>query len=489
MLRKLFSQLFVFFVLSIVVSCNTKKKSGISDVLESTLPSVVTVKLSEAQKFKNSFGFADTGMAKMSTADIAYADVLKLGNAKGTGSGFIIEEEGKKYIVTNAHVIESAENLNNNITVFTYDRKEYEVSLVGADSYYDIAVLRFVNEPDSLKPIQYGSDNYRIGQTVFAIGNPLSSFPYTVTQGIISAKNRQGMISKSGYMQTTAMLSPGNSGGPLIDEDGTLIGVNTLGVSEAQQLNFSLETKVLRRIVADLIAKGKVTRAYLGIEAAEFVKYTYDEKNRLKTEPLFNRPVLWHVIPGSPANSLLDYVGYTLMEINGQEIMSNEDILNALEEVKPNSVVKILLEKDGIKIDRQIDAGELTGNRLSDIAQFYFKEHYNIDLDKNNDGVIMISPSGVQNNQLQYYDRSNEKFVSFTPQGARAYIIGCGNTNDLENIDFWKVDNFEDLGRAVRLSAPSGQITFLAYDTQNPVWFVRGLISDKKDLISKTVLY
>lgn len=489
MLRKITFHFLAFYLFMLAASCNTKKAVSISDTLENTLPSVVTIKLNEATKLKSSFGFADSGMAKMSAAEIAYADVLKLGDAKGTGSGFIIEEAGEKYIVTNAHVIERAENLNNNVTVFTYDRREHEVSLVGADSYYDIAVLRFVNEPDSLKPIKYGSDDYRIGQTVFAIGNPLSYFPYTVTQGIISAKNRQGMISKSGYLQTTAMLSPGNSGGPLIDENGSLLGVNTMGVSEAQQLNFSLETKVLRRIVSELIANGKVNRAYLGIEAAEFVKYSFDEKNKLKTEALFNRPVLWHVIPGSPANSLLDYVGYTILEIDGQDITSNEDILNTLEGIKPNSTVRIILEKDGVKIDRQVSAGELTESRLSDIAQFYFKQHYNIDLEKNESGLILHYPSGVQNNDLQYYDKNNEKFITYTPQGERAYIIACGNTRDMKDVDFWKTDTYEDLGRAIKLSAPSGQITFLTYDTQNPPWLIRGLISDKRDLISKTVLY
>jgi S1-C subfamily serine protease len=110
-------------------SCKHESETGISDILENTLPAVVTVKLSETSKGKTAFGFADNALSQTNAADVAYAEILKLDEADGAGSGFIIEEEGKKYIVTNAHVIDKAESLNNSITVYTYDRKEHQVKL------------------------------------------------------------------------------------------------------------------------------------------------------------------------------------------------------------------------------------------------------------------------------------------------------------------------------------------------------------------------
>lgn len=487
---KVSSFTFIIFIVFAFSSCTNRSKISKSDMLEKAITGVVTIKLDETAIGKSGFGFADTTLTKLSAADIAYADVLKLTNAKSTGSGFVIEMDGKKYVITNVHVIEKAKDLEKNIVAYSYDRKEYLLKLVGADTYYDIAVLAFVNNPDSsISPLNFGEENYRIGQSVFAIGNPLSFFPYTVTEGIISAKNRSGINSKSGYLQSTAMLSPGNSGGPLINDKGELVGVNTLGSPEAQQLNFSLESKILKRIVKDIVQIGRVKRAYFGIEVTQLYQYSLDKNNHLIAEVLNQKPILYNVFPNSPAqNVLTDYRGYSIIKANGKTISSNEDLFEILEALKPNETLKLSLEKDDVVIERELSAEELTDDNLSEIGQFYFKEHYNITLEKNESGVVLNYPEGMQNNSFQVYDKTSEKFSTYIPRGEKAYLVACGNTKGINDVDFWRTNDFKDVGIALRLAAPTGQISYLDYDTK-VANIVRVLISDRKDIISKTILY
>lgn len=477
-----------------IVSCQQPaakpENPGISEILEKALTGVVTIKFDETELGKAAFGFANDETQKMSAADIAYAEVLQLENAKGTGSGFVILHEGKKYIITNAHVIETVKDVDKSIIAYSYERKEHSLKLVGADSYYDIAVLSFQEEPDStIIPIVFAEENYRIGQTCYAIGNPLSYFPYTVTQGIISAKNRAGISAKSGYLQSTAMLSAGNSGGPLINEKGELLGVNTLGSTEAQQLNFSLEAGILKKIVKDIIEFGRVKRAYFGLEIYQLNRYYYDKDDNLQTELVNKKPVIYGFIPNSPASGKSDeYSGYSILQANEKSINSNEDLIEIFESLKPGDTLRLNLDNEGKTSKTEFIAGELNDARLTEIANYYFTEHYNIALEKNNSGVIIDFPQGEQSNTFQAYDPSIKKFRDYIPRGGKSYIIGCGNTSDMNSLDIWRVNEFKDLGNALKLSTINGQISFLEYDG-NTSWINRVLISDRKDIISKTILY
>jgi len=492
----LFSRTFVILALNLIVFSACKhaaekpQQPNISDVLEKALTGVVTIRLDEIEAGKNAFGFADDGSNKLNVSDIAYSEILKLENAKGTGSGFVIDREGKKFIVTNAHVVEPIKSFDKNIVAYSYDRKEHNLKLVGADSYYDIAVLEFISQPDSdLVPIEFADENFRIGQTCYAIGNPLSYFPYTVTQGIISAKNRPGICSKSGYIQSTAMLSSGNSGGPLINENGQLLGVNTLGTEKAQQLNFSLESKIVKRVVDDLIKFGRVRRAYFGLEIFQLNRYYEDKDENIVTEVLNEVPKLYDVIPASPAaTNLADYSGYEIISANNKEITSNEDLIELLESMIPGDTFRLTLEKDGITKREEIIGAELNDERLSEIAVYYFNEHYNIKLTNNNSGIILNFPEGKQYNTFQAFDPQTKRFREYVPRAVQSYLIAMGNTLDLEDFDLWRINDYKDVGNALKLSTTRGQISFVEYDGKTS-WINRVLISDRKDIISKTILY
>jgi len=156
------------------------------------------------------------------------------------GTGFIIDSEG--YIVTNYHIMENAKSAG----IFTYDSETYSVKLIGYDGTFDIALLKI--EGDFEKLNFDDSDDIQIGEKVIAIGNPLG-LQFSVSEGIISAIHREGISGINSYIQTDAALNPGNSGGPLINTKGKVIGINNFKVSGGESLGFALESNYIEEIV------------------------------------------------------------------------------------------------------------------------------------------------------------------------------------------------------------------------------------------------
>jgi S1-C subfamily serine protease len=188
---------------------------------------------------------------------------------QGTGSGFIWDKEGR--IVTNFHVIEDA----NRVEVTLADHSTWKGRLVGIAPDKDIAVLQIDAPPEKLRPIMVGeSSNLRVGQKVFAIGNPFG-LDQTMTTGIVSALGREieSVTGRTiqGVIQTDAAINPGNSGGPLLDSAGRLIGINTAIYSPSGAsagIGFAVPVDIVNRVVPELIRYGKVTRPGLGVTVA-----------------------------------------------------------------------------------------------------------------------------------------------------------------------------------------------------------------------------
>jgi len=202
---------------------------------------------------------------------------------RSSGTGFIISNDG--YILTNSHVVRDADRL----TVRLFDNRTYTAKVVGRDGATDVAVIRI--EAKGLPAVNFGnSDSSRVGEWVLAIGNPMGEeLSFTVTAGIISAKGRglNGLPSESRYgiqdfIQTDAAINPGNSGGPLVNAEGKVIGINSAIASQTgsyEGYGFAIPSNLARRVVDELIAHGKVTRAILGLtiravdpEDAEYAK-------------------------------------------------------------------------------------------------------------------------------------------------------------------------------------------------------------------------
>jgi S1-C subfamily serine protease len=191
---------------------------------------------------------------------------------RGTGSGFVWDEQG--HIVTNVHVIAGAAQA----TVKLADGRDYPASLVGASPAHDIAVLKIAPQGKPLLPVAIGaSDDLRVGQKVFAIGNPFG-LDWTLTTGVVSALDRSLDNDRGGVIrhliQTDAAINPGNSGGPLLDSAGRLIGVNTAIYSPSGAsagVGFAVPVDTVNRVVPELIAHGRYSPPTLGIEADDML--------------------------------------------------------------------------------------------------------------------------------------------------------------------------------------------------------------------------
>jgi S1-C subfamily serine protease len=269
------------------------------------------------------------------------------------GSGFIISPEG--FIVTNCHVAENHEK----IEVELQDGRNYSADLVGLDPYTDLAVLKIYT--DNLPSVSFlNNGELRVGQVAIAIGNPFG-FQCTVTTGVISALGRT-LQSRTGRMidnviQTDAALNPGNSGGPLVDSAGSVIGVNTAVIKEAQGICFAIGAGTAEYIVGKLIMNGRVRRGYLGI-AGQFMKIPLRviHYNRLsagtgvKVESIQKQR---HIV-----NHLLK-TGDIIVEFNGTPVVSIDSLQRFLNEDTIGKSATLGILRKGRRQEIEVTPGEL----------------------------------------------------------------------------------------------------------------------------------
>ena len=247
-------------------------------------------------------------------------------NPFGTGSGFIISSNG--FIVTNSHVVTGADRIEVNLQ----DGRQFRGRLIGNDPATDIAVLRINGE--KLTTAKFGdSDQLNVGQLAVAIGNPYG-FQYSVTAGVISALGRT-LRSESGrliddVLQTDAALNPGNSGGPLVDSNGKVIGVNTAVILPAQGLCFAVAANLVKYVVGKLIAEGKVRRGYIGI-AGQVVRLHQNVVKRHQL-PVRSGILIQDIEADGPAYNSELRPGDLIIGFNSQPVASIDDLHKMLDE-------------------------------------------------------------------------------------------------------------------------------------------------------------
>lgn len=271
----------------------------------------------------------------------------------GSGSGFIISTDG--YIVTNNHVIENADH----ISVALNDGRIIHAELKGTDASTDIAVLKV--DAEGLKAMQFSnSDLLQPGQIAIAIGNPFG-LQHSVTAGVVSALGRT-LRSNNGRLiddviQTDAALNPGNSGGPLVNSAGQVIGVNTATIAAAQGLCFAVSSNLAALVVGKLIMDGRVKRAYIGI-AGQLVNLTGRMVSANKLEKKTGVYV-YEIVPDQPVHNSELKVGDIVVEFNGITVGSVDDLHKLLNETVIGKSITMGVLRGGRKTLVQVKPGEM----------------------------------------------------------------------------------------------------------------------------------
>jgi serine protease Do len=264
------------------------------------------------------------------------------------GSGFIISGDG--YIFTNNHVIEKADKIKVKLST----GKEYDAEIKGKDPNTDIALIK-INPDRELPVVQFGdSDKLRVGEWVFAIGNPFG-LDHTVTAGIVSAKGRViGSGPYDNFIQTDASINPGNSGGPLFNLNGDVIGINTAIVAQGQGIGFAIPINTAKSIVNDLKMKGSVTRGWLGISVQDV---TEDIAQTLKLKDR-QGALIGQVFEGDPADKAGIKTSDIIIDIDGKAVRDSHELLRIVAALIVGEKVRVKIWRDGQEKVFSVTIGE-----------------------------------------------------------------------------------------------------------------------------------
>lgn len=271
-----------------------------------------------------------------------------------SGSGFIITADG--YILTNYHVIEDA----NTITVALYDGTTYEASLVGYDESNDLAVLKV--EAEDLVPVILGdSDQLNVGDSVVAIGNPLGELTFSLTAGLISAKDREVTMSNSVTMdllQTDCAINSGNSGGALFNLYGEVVGITNAKYSSSSSssasidnIGFAIPINSVKRIVESIIEKGYISKPYIGVSVMDVSEQT-------QTYGIPAGAAIQQITEDSPAQAAGLQTGDIITAVDGTTITGSSDLVSVIGKTEVGQELTLTIYRQGQTMELKLTVGE-----------------------------------------------------------------------------------------------------------------------------------
>ena len=341
---------FIFFNFSIFSNAKDVPAS-FADLAEKLIPSVVNISTTQTVTTnKNPFPFQFPPGSPFEDMFKEFG-VPEKRKTSALGSGFIIDSTG--IIVTNNHVIKGAEG----ILVRVNGDKEYKATIIGSDPLSDIAVLQMETE-DKFIPVKFGDSNKaRIGDWVIAIGNPFG-LGGTVTSGIISARNRSiGLSRYEDYIQTDASINQGNSGGPLFNMDGDVIGINTaiLGQSGSIGIGFSIPSNSAKRVINQLIEFGETKRGWLGVRIQFVTKEIADIEKLDKPRGA----LIASVAEGSPSEKAGILAGDIILEFDGTAINEMPELPLIVARTEVGKTVEVKIWRNTKELTKKITLGRL----------------------------------------------------------------------------------------------------------------------------------
>ena len=359
-LKSILSSIFLIFLLS-VKSFSQNTPGSFADLAEKLMPSVVNISTTQTVVTNaNPFPF-------QFPPGSPFEDMFKEFGAPqerqstALGSGFIIDEKG--IVVTNNHVIQDAED----IIVRVNGDKEFKAKVIGADPLSDIAVLQ-LDTKEKFVTVKFGnSDKARIGDWVIAIGNPFG-LGGTVTSGIISARNRSiGLSRYEDYIQTDASINSGNSGGPLFDMNGDVIGINTaiLGRNGSIGIGFSIPSNSAKIVIDQLIKFGETKRGWLGVRIQDVTKEIADVEKLDKPRGA----LVASVADNSPSDKAGVKAGDIILEFNGQMIEEMKQLPIIVARTEVGKKVKVKIWRDKKEIIKTITLGRLETSEDFKVAE------------------------------------------------------------------------------------------------------------------------
>ena len=358
--KKVFHYCLILIVLSLPTSFANAKNipSSFADLAEKLMPSVVNIASTQTIK-TTSNPFKNFQFPPGSPFEDMFKEFNRQTERKATalGSGFIIDRKG--IVVTNNHVIQGAED----IIVSVNGSTEYKAKVIGTDPYMDLAVLQIVSD-EKFETVSFGdSDKARVGDWVIAIGNPYG-FGGTVTSGIISSRNRDiGLTRYDDFIQTDASINQGNSGGPLFNLDGEVIGINTAiwgpGQSGSIGIGFAIPSNSASHVISQLIEFGETKRGWLGVRIQEVTKEIAEVEKLKKPEGA----LVASVSENSPADKAGIKAGDIILEFDEKSVDTMRALPKLVAQTKVGKRVTVKIWRNQKLILKRVLLGRLESSK------------------------------------------------------------------------------------------------------------------------------
>ncbi|HPO89682.1 MAG TPA: trypsin-like peptidase domain-containing protein [Victivallales bacterium] len=421
-----------FAILSIIIQLPANEnlrevEKKLTQIAEQTFPSVVVITTKKKlETIDNPWNmFFDSPYFERFRKKLPRQPKFEEPVIQGAGSGFIVDEEG--FIITNNHVIDG----NNEIIVRLNDKSEYSAEIVGADPKTDIAVLK-IKAGKKLPFLRFAnSDEVKVGQFCIAIGAPFM-LDYTMTFGIVSQKGRQvGLNFYENYIQTGAAINMGNSGGPLVNLDGELIGVNDFIVSANSfapgnvGLGFAIPSNMVKKVYEEIRKHGKVIRPWVGIGMEEL---SSKQKSDLNIE---SGVLIKEVYNEHPADKAGIEPGDIILKVAGKKVNSPKDVQNIVLEFSPGENIEFTIMRDKKVMNITVKA------------------------EKQADDIASVLRGGKEEGEdsgfgIKFAEENGEIIVSEVEQGSEAEMIGIEPGMVVISINGKKVKSLSDVEKSLK---------------------------------------